>query len=163
MRNKRFIAEHRGGLLKKKNHRLLMIWACSCAEHVLPLYYETLDERLKNALFIGKKWSTGNIKAGEAMKASVNAHAAARESTNPASIAVARSVAQAVATAHMADHSLGAARYALKAVKIAGKSIDTERRWQNEQLPAEIMEIVLTARTEFKDNEIRDIDKCFSV
>jgi len=46
----------------------------------------------------------------------------------------------------MADHSIGAALYALKAVKNAGKSIDAERKWQNEQLPSEIMELVLTAR-----------------
>lgn len=45
----------------------------------------------------------------------------------------------------MADHSLGAALYALKAVKIAGKSVDAERRWQSKQLPSEIMELVLTA------------------
>jgi len=31
----------------------------------------------------------------------------------------------------MADHSLGATLYALKAVKIAGKSVDAERRWQS--------------------------------
>jgi serine protease inhibitor len=31
-------------------------------------------------------------------------------------------------------------------VKNAGKSIDAERKWQNEQLPLEIKELVLTAR-----------------
>ena len=51
---------------------------------------------------------------------------------------MARSVGHPVATAHMADHSLGTASYALKAVKNAGKSIDTERKWQDEQLPSEI-------------------------
>jgi hypothetical protein len=81
------------------------------------------------------------------MKASVGAHAAARESDNPTSAAVARSIGHAVATAHMADHSLGAALYALKAVKNASKSIDKERKWQNEQLPSEIEDIVMTART----------------
>jgi hypothetical protein len=80
------------------------------------------------------------------MKASVAAHAVARESSHPTSIAVARSVGQAVATAHMADHSLGAAWYALKAVKNAGKSPDAERRWQDEQLPSEIKDLILTAR-----------------
>jgi len=147
MRDKRFIAEHRGGLLNKDHHRLLMIWACLCAEHVLPLFSETLDERLTNALLIAKEWANGNTNVGEAMKASVDAHAVARKSNNPTSIAVARSVGQAVATAHMADHSLGAAIYALKAIRNAGKSIDAERKWQNEQLPSEIREIVLTART----------------
>ena len=147
MRDKRFIAEHRGGFLSKDHHRLLIKWACICAEHVLPLFGETLDERLLNALLIGKEWANGNATVGEAMKASVGAHAVARKSTNPISISVARSVGQAVATAHMADHSLGAAIYALKAIKNAGKSIDAERKWQNEQLPSEIREIVLTART----------------
>jgi len=31
-------------------------------------------------------------------------------------------------------------------VKNAGKSIEIEREWQDEQLPSEIKEIVLTAR-----------------
>ena len=148
MRDKRFIAEHRGGLLKTDHHRQLIKWACKCCEHVLPHCSETVDERLINALLIAKEWSTGYAKVGDAMKASVGSHAAARESASPISIAVARSVGQAVATAHMADHSLGAAIYALKAVKFANKSIDAERKWQNEQLPSEIRELVLTARTE---------------
>jgi hypothetical protein len=144
MRDKRFIAEHRGGSLTKKQHRQLMIWACICAEHVLSLPGDTSDVRLTNALFIAREWAIGNKTAGEAMKASVGAHAAAREFTDPTSIAVARAVGQAVATAHMADHSLGAAFYALKAIANAGKSIETERKWQDEQLPPEIKEIVLT-------------------
>jgi hypothetical protein len=159
MRDKRFIAEHRGGLLKKEQHRQLIKWACDCTEHVLPLSSETLDERLKNALLIAKEWANGNTTVGDAMKASVASHAVARESSNPTSIAVARSIGQAVATAHMADHSLGAAVYALKAVKNAGKSIDAERKWQNKQLPSEIMELVLTTRSEkeqgFKDLKIK--------
>lgn len=146
MRDRKFKAEHRGGLLNKDHHRLLMIWACSCAEHVLPLLNEAPDERLTKALLIAKQWANGNTNVGEAMKASVAAHAVARKSSNPISIAVARSVGQAVATAHMADHSLGAAIYALTAVRNAGKSIDAERKWQNEQLPSEIIEIVLPAR-----------------
>ena len=46
----------------------------------------------------------------------------------------------------MADHSLGAALYALKAVKNAGGSVIEERKWQDEQLPLEIRDLVLTAR-----------------
>ena len=146
MRDRRFIAEHRGGPLKKEQHYQLMKWACDCAENVLHLFGEITDERLENALLIAKEWAKGNASVGDAMKASVAAHAVARESTNPISIAVARSVGQAVATAHMADHSLGAAWYALKAVKNAGKSIEAERRWQDEQLPSEIKDLILTAR-----------------
>ena len=46
----------------------------------------------------------------------------------------------------MADHSLGSAWYALKAVQSAGRSIDEERKWQDGQLPSEIKELVLSAR-----------------
>jgi hypothetical protein len=146
MRDKRFVAEHRGGPLKKEQHHQLIIWACGCAEHVVHLSGEIPDERLKNALVIARDWAQGNASTGDAMKASAAAHAVARESSHPTSRAAARSVGQAVATAHMADHSPGAAWYALKAVKSAGESVDAERRWQDEQLPSGIKELVLTAR-----------------
>ena len=150
MRDKRFIAEHRGGPLKKEQHYQLITWACGCAEHVLPLFGKTIDERLKNALLIAREWAQGNASAGDAMKSSLSAHAVARASQDPAAIAVARSVGQAVATAHMADHALGAAWYALKAVNHAGKSVDAEREWQDDQLPPEIKDLVLTARNSRK-------------
>jgi hypothetical protein len=46
----------------------------------------------------------------------------------------------------MADHSLGAALYALKALKSAEKPIDAERRWQNNRLPAAVKKLVISAR-----------------
>ena len=155
MRDKRFIAEHRGGLLKKEHHLLLIRWACECSKHVLPLI-DGLDDRLRNALIISEEWVAGNVRTGDAMKASVAAHSAARESADPVSIAVARSIGHAVATAHMADHSLGAAIYALKAMKYSGKSADAERKWQNAQLPSEIMELVLITRTA-KEHAFKDL------
>lgn len=152
MRDKRFIAEHRGGSLKKEQQYQLMTWACACAEHVIPLFDKKIDDRLPQALRIAKEWVKGNTSVGDARKAAVQAHAVARDSSDPISIAVARSVGHAVATAHMADHSLGAAWYALKAVKNAGKSIDEERQWQNEQLALEIKHLVLSARENKKFN-----------
>jgi hypothetical protein len=146
MRDKRFIAGHRGGPLKKEQHYQLITWACDCSEHVVHLFGEKIDDRLKNALHVAKEWKQGHASVGDARKASVGAHAVARESSNPTAIAIARSVGHAVATAHMADHSLGAAWYALKVVKNMGKSIDVERKWQDEQLPPEIKELVLSAR-----------------
>jgi hypothetical protein len=146
MRDIRFVAEHRGGPLKKEQHQQLLKWACDCSENVLPLLGEEIDGRLKNALWIAKEWAKGNVSVGDAREVSLGAIAVANESSNPMVVAVARAVGHAVATAHMADHSLGAAMYALKAVNHAGKPIDQERQWQNEQLPPEIMELVLTAR-----------------
>ena len=147
MRDRRFVAVHRGGPLTKENHQGLMKWARECSEHILPLIDGPIDSRLLHALNVAKEWEEGKVKTGVAMRASVNAHAAARESSDPVVTAVARSVGHAVATAHMADHSLGAPLYALKALKHAGKSIEQEREWQVErlkQLPTEIVELVLT-------------------
>jgi hypothetical protein len=146
MRDQRWVAEHRGGPLKIEQHRQLIKWACACVKHVFPLLGKQKDERLEIAMMVAKEWEKGNATVGDARNASVDAHAAARESTNPIAIAIARAAGHAVATAHMADHSLGGALYALKALKIAGKSIDAERKWQNEQLPPEIKELVLTTR-----------------
>ena len=145
MRDKRFVAVHLGGPLTKDHHHQLIRWARECSENLLSLIDENIDQRLIRALSVAKEWGKEKVTVGEARKASVSAHAVARESSNPIIIAVARSIGHAVATTHMADHSLGAALYALKAVKNAGKSVDAERKWQNKQLPSEIMELVLTA------------------
>jgi hypothetical protein len=145
MRDKRFIAEHRGGLLTRINHLKLIRWARECSEHVLPIIDSNPDQRLLYALHIAREWENEKVNTGEAMKASVNAHIVARESSVPANIALARSVGHTVATAHMADHAPGGALYALKAVKLAGKSVDEELDWQIrqlQQLPSEIAELV---------------------
>jgi hypothetical protein len=46
----------------------------------------------------------------------------------------------------MADHAPGGALYALKAVKLAGRSIEEERDWQTRQmqkLPSVVVELVM--------------------
>lgn len=146
MRDRRFVAEHRGGPLSKERHRQLIRWAHACAVHILPYYGEVIDERLNEALSIAKAWEKNKATTGEAMKASVMAHAAARASASASAVAVARAVGHAVATAHMADHSLGAAEYALKALRILGMPVESERKWQDEQLTPDIFELVTSAR-----------------
>ncbi len=148
MRDRRFIAQHRGGLLTKIHHYQLIRWAGECSRHVLALVKGNIDPRLLYALHVARQWEQEEATVGEARKASAAAHAAARESEDPVRIAVARSVGHAVATAHMADHSIGAALYGLKAVKYAGKPVDSERKWQCNQLSPEIKELVITALQE---------------
>jgi hypothetical protein len=121
-----------------------MQWACDCAEHVLHLFGEPIDERLSHALKIAKEWAKGNATVGDARKASMGAIHVARETANPVSVMIARGVGHAVATAHMADHALGPAYYALKAVKQSGGSLEEERKWQDEHLPEEVRELVLS-------------------
>lgn len=146
MRERRLIAEHRGGPLNGAQHRDLMRWACDCAEHVLPLIDGEVDERLLGALKAGREWARGGVRPGAAMKSSVDAHAAARDYDSPVSIAVARSVGQAAGTAHFAEHAIGAALYALKAVRLAGRPVDDERRWQDATIPTELIDLVLEVR-----------------
>jgi hypothetical protein len=145
-RDKRFIAEHRGGPLKKDHHRLLILWSCICVEHVFPLLAGKVNERILNALAVARSWANGNVTVGEARKAAADMLSLAREVTDPGVIAIVRAAGHAVATAHMADHSLGGALYALKAVKISGLSVIAERKWQNEQLSPEIEELILSSR-----------------
>ena len=136
MRDKRFVALHRGGSLKPATHRLLAAWAADCAERVLPLFQQqSSDRRPYEAIAKARAWARGEIAVGAAQKASVAAHAAARSANTEAAIAAARAAGHAVATAHMALHCLGPCIYGIKAVVAAGGSAEVERQWQSEQLP----------------------------
>jgi len=146
VRDKRFVADHRGGLLRKGQHRQLATWACNCSQHVLRLIGLATADRLKSVLKVAEDWVQGKASVGEARSASIEALQVAREAADPITIAVARSVGQAVATAHMADHSLAAAWYALKAVSEAAGDAEKERQWQDLQLSVEIKELVQSAR-----------------
>ena len=151
MRDKRFVAIHQNGTLTPENHHRLIRWARMCSEHILHLLGEKIDPRLAHALDTAKDWENSKVPTGAAMKASVAAHAAARESDNPVSTAAARSIGHAVAAAHMADHALGAPLYALKALKLAGKQLAEERQWQInqlEQVVPELADLVLHAMSQ---------------
>ncbi len=146
MRDSRFVAEHRGGPLSKRNHQLLSIWAADCAEHVLPLFVgHSDDKRPQVAITTARMWANEKIAVGEAQKASIASHSAARQESDAAAVAVARAAGQAVATAHFADHCLGAAVYALKAVAASNGDVEAERAWQLRQLPSELSELVQSA------------------
>jgi hypothetical protein len=155
-RDPRFVAVHRGGLLDVHRHHLLASWAADCAEHVLPLFTgkHPRDERPRLAIETGRAWSRAEVTVGEARVASVAAHAAARSSSDGAARQAARAAGHAVATAHMADHSLGAAAYAVRAVRLAPQTPDArmaserEREWQREHLPEAIRELVVSALEE---------------
>lgn len=145
MRDRNFIAEHRGGRLTPGQHRSLMGWGIACAEHVLPLLPGEADPRLLKALAVARQWQAGALPTGAAQKASVAAHAAARAVPDALSTAVARSIAQAVATAHFADHAPVAADYARKAAALAGGSVEAEQAWQTAQLSDDIRPLVRPA------------------
>lgn len=151
-RDPRFVAVHRGGLLEPSQHRLLALWAADCAEHVLPLFntHYPEDDRPWKAIETARAWAQGQASAKDARQAAVAAHAAARDAQDPVARLVARAAGHAAATAHMADHELGAAAYAIKAVQQASSASESilagklECRWQRDQLPDEIRELVIS-------------------
>jgi hypothetical protein len=110
------------------------------------------DDRPRLAIEAARAWSRGEITVGEARTAAVRAHAAARDASEDEARAVARASGHAVATAHMADHSLGAASYAFRAVKLASSAYDAEmagrreHQWQRERLPKAVREFVVSAQ-----------------
>src|SRR3954469_12188461 len=98
MRDRRFVAVHRGGPLDLARHRLLAMWAADCAEHVLPLFENcSSDDRPRRAIETARAWARGEVRVGAAQKAAVAAHAAAREATDKGAIAVARAAGHAAA------------------------------------------------------------------
>ncbi len=128
--------------LGMQDHKALAIWAADCAEHVLP-YFEKMcpkDDRPRKAIEAGRAWERGAITVGEARKAALAAHAAARDVNQAAARAAARSAGQAAATAHVAGHAPHAADYAVKAAEAAG--VSNERDWQYKRLPKHLRPIV---------------------
>jgi hypothetical protein len=81
------------------------------------------------------------FKMADIRKASLSSHAAAREvGEDNAARSAARAAGQAVATAHVPTHSIGAAVYALQAIYRAADVSDAEaavakeREWQYQHL-----------------------------
>lgn len=149
-RDPRFITIRRGGTLTDADHQLLALWAAACAEHVLPLF-ETArpaDPRPRHAIDQARAWVRGETMMSQARAAGGHAMAAARDLTGAARFA-AYAAGQAAVVAHVAAHELGAAAYAIKAARAAAPKGESERagrlecRWQREQLPAAIRELVL--------------------
>ncbi|NLF64572.1 MAG: hypothetical protein GX579_08200 [Chloroflexi bacterium] len=149
-RDPRFITVRRGGTLQDSDHHLLALWAADCAEHVLPFFeaVQPEDDRPRRAIEMARAWARGEITMTQARTAAGHANAAARELAGAPRYA-AYAAAQAAAVAHVAAHELGAAAYAIKAVRAAAPKGESEvagRRecqWQREQLPEAIRELVL--------------------
>lgn len=149
-RDPRFITIRRGGTLTDSDHRLLALWAATCAEHVLHLFESVRpsDPRPRQAIEQIRAWARGEFKMMETRAAGGRAMSAARVLSGAARHA-AYAAGQAAVTAHVAAHELGAAAYAIKAVRAAAPEGEHEEAgqlecsWQREQLPEAIRDLVL--------------------
>ncbi|WP_255426187.1 putative immunity protein [Pseudonocardia sp. C8] len=163
MRDPRFVTIRRGGTLTDPDHHLLALWAATCAEHVRGLFEAARpeDRRPREAIEHARAWVRGEVRMMQARAAGGHAMGAARELRGAPRYA-AYAAGQAGCVAHVAAHELGAAAYAIKAVRaaapeglgeVAGRR---ECRWQRDQLPDAIRELVLD------DQRLRN-DLCWSV
>ena len=161
VRDPRFITLRRGGTLTDADHRLLALWAATCAEHVLH-HFEAVqpsDPRPCQAIKQLRAWARGETKMMETRAAGGRAMSAARPLKGAARHA-AYAAGQAAVTAHVAAHELGAAAYAIKAARAAAGESERagwlECLWQRERLPEEVRELVL-------DDQLLRNDICWSV
>ncbi|MER5859652.1 putative immunity protein [Streptomyces sp900105245] len=163
VRDPRFVTIRRGGTLTDADHHLLALWAASCAEHVLGLFESVRpdDPRPRQAIEHARAWTRGEVGMMRARAAGGHAMGAARPLRGAARHA-AYAAGQAGAVAHVAAHELGAAAYAIKAVRAAAPEGEREAagrlecRWQRDRLPAAIRDLVLD------DQRLRN-DICWSV
>ena len=157
-RDPRFITIRRGGTLTDSDHRLLALWAAECAEHVVHLFESVRpsDARPRQAIEQIRAWTRGEVRMMGSRAAGGHAMGAARELDGAP-----RFAAYAAGQAACVAHELGAAAYAIKAVREASPEAEQhagrlECRWQREQLPDGIRELVLD------DQRLRN-DICWSV
>src|SRR5215207_5089750 len=170
-RDPRFITIRRGGTLTDLDHQLLALWAAACAEHVLHLFesVQPSDPRPRQAIEQIRAWARGAIKMTQARAAGGHAMAAARalNGADPMGSRLgarhaAYAAGQAAVVAHVAAHELGAAAYAIKAVRAAASKGEgdsagrLECQWQRQQLPEAIRALVLD------DQRLRN-EICWSV
>jgi hypothetical protein len=149
-RDPRLITIRRGGTLTDSDHRLLALWAATCAERVLPLFEAVNpdDKRPRQAIELTRAWVEGEISMKQAHQAAFAANAAGKGLPDAARFA-ALAAGQAVAVAHVAAHQLGAAAYAIRAVQASVDESKKEQlgrkecQWQRDQLPEAIRALVL--------------------
>jgi hypothetical protein len=148
VRDPRLVTVRRGGTLSDDDHRLLALWAAACAEHVLDRFEsgQPDDRRPRDAIAAVRAWTRGEVAMMAARAAGGHAMGAARPLRGAPRWA-ACAAGQAACVAHVAEHDLGAAAYAIKAARDdrpddpdAGRA---ERDWQRRQLPEPVRALVL--------------------
>src|SRR5580700_3513100 len=86
VRDPRFVTIRRGETLTDSDHRLLALWAATCAEHVLPVfeYVTPSDTRPRHAIDQIRAWSNGGTRMMESRAAGGHAMGAARDMSGAA-------------------------------------------------------------------------------
>lgn len=163
VRDPRLVTIRRGGSLTDADHHLLTLWSATCAEHVLDLFEseQAGDDRPREAIEHARAWVRGEVPMMVSRAAGGHAMGAARPLRGSARFA-AYAAGQAGCVPHVPEHDLGAAAYAIKAVRAAAPAAERdvagrrECQWQRDQLPESLREFVI-------EDQRRRNDICWSV
>lgn len=104
--------------LRKQDRKVIILWALECAENIskeLTKKYPN-DSRFENAINLSKEWAHGKIKMPLAKKAILQAHAVAKEISNPVDIALCHALGQGCSAVHVETHAIGLPMYELTAI-----------------------------------------------
>lgn len=150
IRDPRLVTLRRGGSLTDADHHSLALWAADCAEHVLPLFESARpgDPRPRQAIEAARAWTHGQVKMMASRALGGHAMGAARPLSGAARFA-AYAAGQAACVAHVPEHDLGAAAYAIKAVRAASppgqahQNGRDERDRQRSRLPTHLRSLVI--------------------
>ncbi|MBR3250914.1 MAG: hypothetical protein IKF80_04320 [Erysipelotrichaceae bacterium] len=93
-------------------------FAISSARDILKLIDQPFDDEIRKALRINDKWQNGEASISEVRKEVFSIHGLAKESDDPIIVAALRTVGHAIASAHMKEHALVAADYAIRVVNL---------------------------------------------
>lgn len=105
-------------LLRKQNHRTIVLWAFECVKEPVQLLKERYpdEKRPQNVVDLCKEWAKGKIKMPIAKKAILEVHALAKELDNPVDIALCHAVGQGCSAVHVETHAIGLVFYELTAL-----------------------------------------------
>lgn len=150
VRDPRLITMRRGGRLTDADQHLLALWAAACAEHVLPLFERAApdDPRPRQAIDAARAWVRGELPMMSTRALGGHAMGAARPLRGAARFA-AYAAGHAPCVAHVPEHDLGAAAYAIKAAQAVPPPAEREKArrdecaWQRDQLPPQIRNLII--------------------
>lgn len=116
--------------LRKQDRKVIVLWALECAENIskeLAKKYPN-DDRFENAVNLSKEWAHGKIKMPLAKKAILQAHAVAKEISNPVDIALCHALGQGCSAVHVETHAIGLPMYELTAIVLENGIENCEKK-----------------------------------
>jgi len=136
--------------LSEAERRLVAAWAADCAERTMALFDAEAsgDERLRVLIARTRAFARGELNTAEEIRRRFTSGVSATDIKSPVATAALRAAGQAVAVCHMGAHALGAAAYAVEAIRLANQNrpgaVEDEIRWQVDHMSPAVRDALRT-------------------